>query len=170
MKSVAYFDRGKCWEKGIPLCKELADFYETRLYDYGKLSHVLRMQAAFYDHILTQLRPEPEYFRVGFYGQGFPLFLRNRLFIYRGLEYERVGAFTQRLQTEFPAANILTKNTPPGDVILTSEGQYIQICNVKPVAEDHPLRRWLRSTRNPCQRRAPFAVHKGLVVRENEFP
>ncbi|XP_057365457.2 dedicator of cytokinesis protein 3-like [Daphnia carinata] len=63
MKSIAYFDRGKCWEKGIPLCKELADFYETRLYDYGKLSHVLRMQAAFYDHILTQLRPEPEYSR-----------------------------------------------------------------------------------------------------------
>ena len=94
----------------------------------------------------------------------------NRLFIHRGLEYERAGTFTQRLQTEFLTANILKKNTQPGDVILTSEGQYIQICNVKPVAEDHPLRRWLRSTRNPCQRRAPFAVHKGLVVRENEFP
>lgn len=180
MKSIAYFDRGKCWEKGIPLCKELADFYETRLYDYGKLSHILRMQAGFYDHILTQLRPEPEYFRVGFYGQGFPLFLRNRLFVYRGLEYERIGAFTQRLQTEFPTAHILTKNTPPGDAILTSEGQHIQICNVKPVAEDHPvfdaglvgfhekIRSYYRV--NDVRRfQLDRPVHKGPVDRDNEF-
>lgn len=179
MKSIAYFDRGKCWEKGIPLCKELAEFYETRLYDYSKLSHILRMQASFYDHILTQLRPEPEYFRVGFYGQGFPLFLRNRLFIYRGLEYERIGAFTQRLQTEFPAAQILTKNTPPGDAILTSESQHIQICNVKPVPEDHPvfdaalnfhekIRSYYRV--NDVRRfQLDRPVHKGPVDRDNEF-
>lgn len=48
---------------------------------------------------------------------------QNKLFIYRGLEYERIGAFTQRLQTEFPSAQILTKNAPPDETILTSEGQ-----------------------------------------------
>lgn len=75
-KIIHYLDRGKCWEKGIPLCKELAILYETRLYDYAKLSHVLKLQAKFLDNILTQLRPEPEYFRVGFYGLSFPLFVR----------------------------------------------------------------------------------------------
>lgn len=75
-KIIDYLDRGKCWEKGIPLCKELAVLYETRLYDYAKLSHVLKLQAKFLDNILTQLRPEPEYFRVGFYGLSFPLFVR----------------------------------------------------------------------------------------------
>lgn len=75
-KIIHYLDRGKCWEKGIPLCKELAVLYETRLYDYAKLSHVLKLQAKFLDNILTQLRPEPEYFRVGFYGLSFPLFVR----------------------------------------------------------------------------------------------
>ncbi|CAG2068999.1 unnamed protein product, partial [Timema podura] len=66
----------QCWEKGIPLCKELADLYECRLFDYSKLSKILRTQANFFDNILTQLRPEPEYFRVGFYGLSFPLFVR----------------------------------------------------------------------------------------------
>lgn len=87
------------------------------------------------------LRPEPEYFRVGFYGLSFPLFVRvnsalffqyalinslglqNKVFVYRGLEYERIGAFTQRLQTEFPSAQILMKNVPPEDNIVNSDGQ-----------------------------------------------
>lgn len=73
---IHHFDRGKCWEKGIPLCKELAVLYETELYDYAQLSKILKMQAQFLDNILTQLRPEPEYFRVGFYGLSFPLFVR----------------------------------------------------------------------------------------------
>ena len=138
------------------------------------------MQATFYDHILTQLRPEPEYFRVGYYGQGFPLFLRNRVFVHRGLEYERIGAFTQRLQHEFPGAHIMTKNTPPGDAILSSEGQHIQICNVKPVAEEHgrifdaglnlheKIRSYYRV--NDVRRfQLDRPVHKGKVDRDNEF-
>lgn len=72
----SYFDKGKCWEKGVPLCKELANFYETKLYDYNKLSDVLTTEAKFFQNILTQIRPEPEYFRVGFFGKGFPLFVR----------------------------------------------------------------------------------------------
>lgn len=66
----------QAWEKGIPLCKELATLYETKLFDYQKLSQILKAQAKFFDNILTQLRPEPEYFRVGFYGLSFPLFVR----------------------------------------------------------------------------------------------
>lgn len=73
---MKYFDKGKCWEKGIPLCKELAIFYETKRFDYNRLSDVLTMQAKFFQNILTQIRPEPEYFRVGFYGMGLPLFVR----------------------------------------------------------------------------------------------
>ncbi|OAD58785.1 Dedicator of cytokinesis protein 3 [Eufriesea mexicana] len=178
-KIIHYLDRGKCWEKAIPLCKELALLYGVRLYDYAKLSHVLKLQAKFLDNILTQLRPEPEYFRVGFYGLSFPLFVRNKLFIYRGLEYERIGAFTQRLQTEFPSAQILMKNSPPDESILTSEGQYIQICNVKPVPEESSLA--CRGAEVPERVVAFYLVndvrkfifdrplHRGTVDRENEF-
>ncbi|KAG8233145.1 hypothetical protein J437_LFUL010375, partial [Ladona fulva] len=187
---IHYFDRGKCWEKGIPLCKELAALYEQKLFDYAKLSMVLRTEAHFFDNILSQLRPEPEYFRVGFYGLGFPLFVRNKEFVYRGLEYERIGAFTQRLQTEFPSANILTKNTPPDDSITNSDGQYIQICNVKPIPEgsgfwsssgidsghEDTIPPWLPDKvasyyRVNDVRRFQFdrPVHKEPVDKENEF-
>ncbi|XP_074109684.1 dedicator of cytokinesis spg isoform X2 [Cotesia typhae] len=176
---IHYFDRGKCWEKGIPLCKELAGLYETRLYDYTKLSQILKMQAKFLDNILTQLRPEPEYFRVGFYGLSFPLFVRNKLFIYRGLEYERIGAFTQRLQTEFPSAQILMKNSPPDESIITAEGQYIQICNVKPIPEEGSLACTVGEIPERVVgfylvndvRKFTFdrPLHRGPVDRENEF-
>lgn len=135
---VKYFDKGKCWEKGIPLCKDLSHFYETRRFDYNSLSDILIMEAKFFQNILTQLRPEPEYFRVGFFGMGFPLFVRNKQFIYRGMEYERIGAFTQRLQTEFPQAQILSKNSPPEQSVLQSPEQFIQISNVRPVPEMPP--------------------------------
>ncbi|XP_050303860.1 dedicator of cytokinesis protein 3 isoform X2 [Anthonomus grandis grandis] len=177
-KIINYFDKGKCWEKGIPLLKELANLYENLFFDYKQLSDILVFQAKFYDNILTQLRPEPEYFRVGFYGLSFPLFVRNKQFVYRGLEYERIGAFTQRLQTEFPSAQILMKNTPPDDSIINSDGQYIQICNVKPIPETTPI---TMATDIPekisrfyhyndvkkfqCDR----PVHKGIIDKENEI-
>lgn len=73
---INYFDKGKYWEGGVPLSKELAQFYETKLYDYNKLSEILTTEAKFFQNILTQIRPEPEYFRVFFIGKGFPLFVR----------------------------------------------------------------------------------------------
>lgn len=35
-------------------------------------------EAKFYEKILKVLRPSPDYFAVGYYGQGFPTFLRVR--------------------------------------------------------------------------------------------
>lgn len=37
-----------------------------------------KRQAELYDCILKQMRPEPEYFRVGYFGLGFPSFLQVR--------------------------------------------------------------------------------------------
>ena len=31
----------KMWEKGIELCKELAELYESKMYDFVKLSDIL---------------------------------------------------------------------------------------------------------------------------------
>lgn len=35
-----------------------------------------RKQAQFYENIVKVIRPKPDYFAVGYYGQGFPTFLR----------------------------------------------------------------------------------------------
>ena len=74
-------ERGKQWEHAIPLCKELAHIYEYKVFDYAKLSRILKRQASLYEKVISTsgedaLRLDPEYFRVGFYGKGFPLFLR----------------------------------------------------------------------------------------------
>lgn len=38
-----------------------------------------KKRAAFYENIMKAMRPQPEYFAVGYYGQGFPSFLRVRI-------------------------------------------------------------------------------------------
>ncbi|KAI5645238.1 dock-like domain-containing protein [Phthorimaea operculella] len=173
---LQYFDKGKCWEKGLPLLRELATLYEVKLCDYARLAHCLRTHATFLDSVLEQLRPEPEYFRVGFYGKGCPLFVRNKQFVYRGHDYERIGAFTQRLQSEYCSASILMRNTPPDESIVASDGQYIQICNVKPVSS---RRNWPSGT--PEQVKRFYAcnevntflcdrpLHKPPIDKDNEF-
>ncbi|ALC45637.1 spg [Drosophila busckii] len=170
---------GKCWEKGIPLCKELAQLYETRRFDYNKLSEILILEAKFFQNILTQLRPEPEYFRVGFYGMGLPLFVRNKQFVYRGLEYERIGAFTQRLQTEFPSAQILGNNSPPDASILNANEQFIQISNVRPVGDAQALKTAMVPVPEKIARFYEVndvtrfiydrPIYKGPVDKDNEF-
>ncbi|XP_021713361.1 dedicator of cytokinesis protein 3 isoform X2 [Aedes aegypti] len=177
---ISYFDKGKCWEKGIPLCKELAMFYERKRFDYNRLSDVLIQEAKFFQNILTQLRPEPEYFRVGYYGTGFPSFVRNKQFIYRGLEYERIGAFIQRLQIEFPAAQILDKkHYPPDSSVLNSPEQRFHVVNVRPISDPSHLKSAKVTVPEKISKyyevndvtkfQYDRPVHKGVVDKDNEF-
>ncbi|XP_078368993.1 dedicator of cytokinesis protein 1-like [Oculina patagonica] len=135
LDAIDFLDQGKTWEKAIELCKELTEQYELLLYDYVKLGDILKKQAKFFDNIMKQVRPEPEYFRVGFYGKGFPSSVRNKAFVYRGDEYEKIGSFNQRIRAQFPDAQIMDKNTPPEDDILESDKQYLQCCRVIPISE-----------------------------------
>ena len=84
LKIIYYLEKGKQWEHAIPLCKELSHIYEDKVFDYSKLSSILKRQASLYEKVISTsedaLRLDPEYFRVGFYGKGFPLFLRVRFY------------------------------------------------------------------------------------------
>lgn len=70
------------------------------------------------------------------------------------------------------------KNTPPDESIINSEGQYIQICNVKPIPEPNPITLatdipekisrfyyYNDVRRFQCDR----PVHKGIIDKENEI-
>lgn len=130
---IDYFDKGKMWEYGISRCKELAVQYETETYDYIQLSEILEKQARFFENIIKAVvRPEPTYFRVGYFGRGFPTFLRNKLFVYRGDEFEKLSDFSLRLQVQFPGAKFLGTLVPPGADITDSIGQWVQVCKVDP--------------------------------------
>ncbi|XP_074866180.1 dedicator of cytokinesis protein 2 [Carettochelys insculpta] len=135
---IEYFDKGKMWEESISLCKELAEQYEMEIFDYELLSQKLIQQAKFYENIMKILRPKPDYFAVGYYGQGFPTFLRNKVFIYRGKEYERREDFQAQLMSQFPNAEKMNTTSAPGEDMKNSPGQYIQCFTVQPVLEEHP--------------------------------
>ncbi|XP_077122133.1 dedicator of cytokinesis protein 2 [Ranitomeya variabilis] len=175
---IGYFDKGKMWEEAISLCKQLADQYEMEIFDYELLSPCLTQQANFYENIMKILRPKPDYFAVGYYGQGFPTFLRNKVFIYRGKEYERREDFLSQLMSQFPLSEKLNTTSYPGEDIKNSPGQYIQCFTVQPVLEEQPrfknkpvpdqIINFYKS--NYVQRfHYSKPVRKGSVDPENEF-
>ncbi|XP_031352316.1 dedicator of cytokinesis protein 1-like isoform X2 [Photinus pyralis] len=137
---IDYFDKGKMWECALKKCEELARQYKEETFDYEQLSELHKRMALFYEDIMRKLRTTPEYFKVAYYGRGFPIFLQNKTFIYRGKEYERLADFSSRTLNEYPNAELLNKLTPPGDDILESNGQYIQINHVDPIMDEKAQR------------------------------
>ncbi|XP_059179495.1 dedicator of cytokinesis protein 3-like [Physella acuta] len=133
------FDKGKAWEYGIPLCKELADHYE-KTFQYKKLGETLQLQASFFSKILEgmNLRQDPSYYRVAYYGNTFPPYLKNKAFIYRGDECLRLATIMSQLTREYPNASILTTNSPIDESCKQGDNQYIQLVNVKPVPSERP--------------------------------
>ncbi|XP_071406691.1 dedicator of cytokinesis protein 3 isoform X3 [Pithys albifrons albifrons] len=176
-KIIHYFNKGKSWEFGIPLCRELAIQYEN-LYDYQSLSWIRKMEATYYDNIMEQQRLEPEFFRVGFYGRKFPFFLRNKEYVCRGHDYERLEAFQQRMLSEFPQAIAMQHPNHPDDSILQCDAQYLQIYAVTPIPDNIDV---LQMDRVPDRIKSFYRVnnirkfrydrpfHKGPKDKENEF-
>lgn len=117
------------WECALKKCQELARQYEDETFDYEQLSVLHRTTAQFYEDIMRIARPEPEYFRVGYYGRGFPQFLQNKVFVYRGKEFERLADFNSRILNEFPKAELLKTLTKPGDDVMESDKQCILFAN-----------------------------------------
>uniref|UniRef100_A0A672S509 Dedicator of cytokinesis 4 n=1 Tax=Sinocyclocheilus grahami TaxID=75366 RepID=A0A672S509_SINGR len=169
------FDRGKCWENCIILCRELANQYEA-FYDYRNLSKM--RVTSLYDKIMNQQRLEPEFFRVGFYGKKFPFFLRNKEFVCRGNDYERLEAFQQRMLSEFPHAIAMQHANLPDQTIHQADAQYLQIYPVSPVPENQDV---LQRDGVPNNIKSFYKVnhiwrfrydrpfHKGTKDKENEF-
>ncbi|EDV94993.1 dedicator of cytokinesis protein 1 isoform X2 [Drosophila grimshawi] len=130
-----YFDKGKQWECAIDMCKVLAQQYEEEIFDYIKLSELLKRMAQFFEKILKELRHTSEYFRVCFYGLGFPRLLQNKVYIFRGKEYERHSDFCSRMLVQHPQAELMQTLEAPGEDITNSDGQYIQVNKVEPIMD-----------------------------------
>ncbi|KZT56696.1 hypothetical protein CALCODRAFT_483819 [Calocera cornea HHB12733] len=126
-----YLGKGKAWEIGVEICKELATQHGEVTFNYHKLSEILMHQATLLDRIVNDQRYYPEYFRVGFYGN-FPAALQNKQFIYRGYEWEKFGAFCERMMNKHPAAQLLKPIVTPTEEIMFGPEQFIQCAVVVP--------------------------------------
>lgn len=125
-----FLSRGKAWESGIQICKELQEQYERISFDYERLSEVLAHQSSLYLKIVKTDRYFSEYFRVAFYGQGFPPSVQNRQFVYRGYEWEKFAAFCDRMHNKHPNAQIIPSQAISTDELAYAEGQFLQITRV----------------------------------------
>ena len=61
------------------------------------------------------------YFKVGFFGQTFPIMLRNKEFIYRGRKLMKRSDVKDRFSKYFPDAMALDHNNYPDKATLASE-------------------------------------------------
>jgi len=64
----------------ISECLAIGTLHRLTKKDSGRLSEILRHQAALLEHIVTDQRYYSDYFRVAFYGN-FPVAIRNKQFI-----------------------------------------------------------------------------------------
>ncbi|XP_055923008.1 dedicator of cytokinesis protein 1 isoform X2 [Eupeodes corollae] len=133
---IDYFNKGKVWECAIDMCKVLAKQYEEVTFDYLKLADLYKTMAEFFEKILKEMRHTSEYFRVGYYGMKFPNIFRNKVFVFRGKEYERLSDFCTRILVQHPTAELMQTLTTPGPEITQADGQYIQINNVEPIMDE----------------------------------
>ncbi|KAJ4468210.1 hypothetical protein J3R30DRAFT_1684989 [Lentinula aciculospora] len=126
-----YLGKGKAWERAIDICKELSAQHSGVTFNYKRLSEIMRHQAALLEHIVTDQRYYSDYYLLTFYGN-FPAAIRDKRFIYRGYEWEKYGAFTERMLNKHPGGQLLKiAGDPPVDIRYGSE-QYIQCTAVNP--------------------------------------
>ena len=138
LEVINMFNDGKMWENALEMCKELMTVYESETFEFDKLATLLTRMSSYYDNIMKELRHEHNYFRVGFYGRGFPAFLQNKVFVFRGKIFETLADFKSRISDQYPKADMMTTMDPPSEEDRASTVQRLQIIKVDPVVEEKP--------------------------------
>ncbi|KAF7559219.1 hypothetical protein G7046_g4943 [Stylonectria norvegica] len=124
---IKYFEEGESWNNALTAYKELHDQYENNVFDFAKLARTERAIATIYETISKSDKLIPKYFKVAFKGLGFPTSLRDKEYVYEGSPTERASAFTDRMQEQYPAAQIVT-----GGDVDDVEGQFLVISATTP--------------------------------------
>ncbi|SPO03290.1 related to dock180 protein [Cephalotrichum gorgonifer] len=124
---ITHFEEGEAWTSALETYRELQVQYETNVFDFAKLARTERAIAKIYETIVKSDKLVPKYYKVIYKGLGFPTSLRDKEYVYEGTPGERTSAFTDRMQEQYPAAQIVTH----GDVDEV-EGQYLVISSITP--------------------------------------
>ncbi|KAH9988126.1 hypothetical protein F4779DRAFT_277898 [Xylariaceae sp. FL0662B] len=133
---IKHFEDGEAWSMALAAYKELQAQYESNIYDFAKLARTQRAIATIYETLAKGEKLVPKYFKVVYKGLGFPVNLRDKEFVYEGPPTERTSAFTDRMQEQYPSAQIMTSS----DVDSEIEGQYLVISALSPHRDlSHPV-------------------------------
>jgi hypothetical protein len=124
---IKHFEDGEAWSSALAAYKELEIQYETNTFDFAKLARTQRAIATIYETIGKSEKLVPKYFKVVYKGLGFPASLRDKEFVFEGSPTERTSAFTDRMQEQYPAAQIVTS-----EQIDDVEGQFLVVSSLTP--------------------------------------
>ena len=124
---IKHFEEGEAWSSALAAYRELLDQYESNVFDFSKLARTQRAIATIYETLAKSERLVPKYFKVAYKGLGFPSSLRDKEFVFEGSPTERTGAFTDRMQEQYPSAQIVSN-----DHIDDVEGQFLVISALTP--------------------------------------
>ncbi|TDZ27951.1 Dedicator of cytokinesis protein 1 [Colletotrichum spinosum] len=124
---IKHFEDGEAWSTALAAYQELRVQYESNVFDFAKLARTERAIATIYETISKSEKLVPKYFKVVYKGLGFPSSLRDKEFVYQGLPNERASAFTDRMQEQYPSAQIVT-----GGDVDDVEGQFLVISAITP--------------------------------------
>lgn len=124
---IRHYEEGEAWTSALETYRELQAQYETNVFDFAKLARTERAIAKIYETIVKSEKLVPKYYKVVYKGLGFPTSLQNKEYVFEGNPGERTSAFTDRMQEQYPAAQIVT--SPDVDEI---EGQYLVISSITP--------------------------------------
>lgn len=124
---ISHFEDGEAWTSALDAYKELQVQYETNVFDFAKLARTERAIATIYDTISKSDKLVPKYFKVMYKGLGFPTSLRDKEFVFEGSPTEKASAFTDRMQEQYPAAQIVAS-----EHIDDVEGQFLVISSLTP--------------------------------------
>ncbi|KAK3939252.1 hypothetical protein QBC46DRAFT_438181 [Diplogelasinospora grovesii] len=127
---IKHFEDGEAWSSALDAYKELQTQYETNVFDFAKLARTERAIATIYETIAKSDKLVPKYFRVIYKGLGFPASVRDKEFVFEGSPTDRTSAFTDRMQEQYPSAQIVTHEQNLDDVI--TEGQFLVISVLSP--------------------------------------
>jgi hypothetical protein len=124
---IKHFEEGQSWSNALTAYKELQNQYETNIFDFAKLARTERAIATVYEAIAKSDKLIPRYYKVVYKGLGFPASVRDKEFIYEGLPGERASGFTDRMQEQYPTAQIVTSGG-----VDEVEGQFLVVSTVTP--------------------------------------
>ncbi|EFA75710.1 SH3 domain-containing protein [Heterostelium album PN500] len=127
---LACYNKGKAWDRAIPLLKELTHHVSVNICDMASCATYLRQHSTFVQKLNDSDAVFEEYFRVGYYGKKFPSNLQNKEFIYKGNEFERLSDFIAKTCEKWPKAELLKSTETPSQSIMDSDAQYLLITTV----------------------------------------
>lgn len=70
----------KMFELALEICQDLHNQYK-KTYEYSRTPNLMDQMRILYESIINEVRSEPTYFRVAFYGRKFPEFLQNKVIV-----------------------------------------------------------------------------------------